>query len=92
MDVSLIDSFTPGLGDEFDILDFASAAGAGFDTVDLPDLGAGLGWDTSNLLTTGVLAVVAGGAAGAVPEPAGCLLMLIGVTGLAAAAGRRARS
>ncbi|MCA9236796.1 MAG: autotransporter-associated beta strand repeat-containing protein [Planctomycetales bacterium] len=47
----------PSLGDVFTILDFASASGA-FNSLVLPALGAGLGWDTSSLLTTGELSVV----------------------------------
>ncbi len=45
------------LGDTFDLFDFASASG-GFDSYVLPTLDSGLYWDTSALLTTGVLAVV----------------------------------
>ena len=54
---------TPGLGDSYDILNFGSAAGA-FDMVNLPALGSGLAWDTANLLTTGVIEVIAGGVPG----------------------------
>jgi len=89
LDVNLVNSYAPGLGDEFDVLDFAFASGAGFDTFNLPGLGGGLDWDTSNLLTTGILAVVAGGGAGAVPEPSSCLLLLIGA--FAAGARRQLR-
>jgi autotransporter-associated beta strand protein len=42
----------------FDVFNFTSASGA-FDSIILPSLGAGLLWDTSNLLVTGDLAVVA---------------------------------
>jgi fibronectin-binding autotransporter adhesin len=45
-------------GDLFDIFTFTSASGA-FDAINLPALTAGLGWDTSNLLVNGQLAVVA---------------------------------
>jgi autotransporter-associated beta strand protein len=77
--VDLMGGFVPSLGDAFDILEFASASGAGYDTLNLPSLSAGLDWDTSNLLTTGVLSVVAaGGGLAAVPEPATCLLLVIG--------------
>ena len=55
LQVSLLDSFQPSLGNAFDILDFASAAGAF--TLDLPTLGSGLVWNTSQLLTTGMLSV-----------------------------------
>ena len=53
--VSLAGSFLPANGDSFDLLDFTSATGAF--TFDLPSLTTGLAWDTSSLLTTGVLSV-----------------------------------
>ena len=53
----------PSLGDAFDVLDFGSASGA-FDAFSLPSLASGLAWNTSNLLTTGVLEVVAAGPVG----------------------------
>jgi len=56
LDVSLIDGYIPGEGTTYDLLDFNSIAGT-FGTINLPLLGGGLTWDTSNLLTTGVLAV-----------------------------------
>ena len=55
----VLDGSAPALtaGDSFDLLDFATISGA-FDTLTLPTLDAGLMWDTSALLTTGVLEVV----------------------------------
>ena len=50
-------------GDVFDILDFGSVAGA-FDSFSLPSLDTGLTWDTSSVLTTGEISVVADTAAG----------------------------
>lgn len=47
---------SPQPGDSYDLMDFASATGA-FITLKLPTLSQGLAWDTSNLLTTGVLSV-----------------------------------
>jgi autotransporter-associated beta strand protein len=44
-------------GDVFDIFTFTSVSGA-FDAINLPALSAGLGWDTSNVLVNGQLAVV----------------------------------
>lgn len=44
-------------GDIFDIFTFGSVSGS-FDAVNLPELGVGLGWDTSSLLVNGQLAVV----------------------------------
>ncbi|TWT90865.1 Autotransporter-associated beta strand repeat protein [Pseudobythopirellula maris] len=46
----------PEQGDSFDLFDFASASGA-FDEYDLPELGAGLRWDTSGLTEEGSLLV-----------------------------------
>ncbi|MEO0586612.1 MAG: PEP-CTERM sorting domain-containing protein, partial [Planctomycetota bacterium] len=57
LNVTLANLFTPTLGDTFDLLDFGSIVG-GFDAINLPTLGdPGLTWDTSDLLTTGILAV-----------------------------------
>jgi autotransporter-associated beta strand protein len=44
-------------GDIFDVLSFGSVTGT-FDSIILPTLGSGLGWNTSNLLVTGELAVI----------------------------------
>lgn len=55
--VELTDGFTPELGDSFDLFDWAAVAGD-FANVLLPELIAGLAWDTSNLLTTGAIGVV----------------------------------
>jgi hypothetical protein len=48
----------PQVGDVFDLLNFASASG-GFGTLDLPALDPGSMWNTSELLTTGAISVVA---------------------------------
>lgn len=57
--VSLVaDAPNPILGDMFDILDFQTSSGQ-FDDFDLPDLPTGLAWSTSDLLTSGLLEVVA---------------------------------
>ncbi len=69
LEVSLVGDFQPSFGDEFDILNFSSAAGA-FGSTSLPALAEGLQWDMSNLYAAGSLAVV--------PEPAGILLLLCG--------------
>lgn len=55
------DGFTPVAGESFDILDWGAVSGT-FSAIDLPLLGGGLTWDTSQLLTTGVISV--GGVAG----------------------------
>ena len=55
----ILDGSAPalGLGDSFDLFDFTSVSGA-FDDYLLPVLGSGLDWDTSAVLTTGVLQIV----------------------------------
>jgi hypothetical protein len=57
LSVTLLDNFAPAAGNTFDILDFSTASGAF--ALDLPALASGLSWDTSSLLTTGALSVVA---------------------------------
>jgi autotransporter-associated beta strand protein len=66
-------------GDSFDLFNAASFAGS-FATVNLPSLQGGLDWDTSQLSTTGVIAVV--------PEPASTVCLL---GGLMVLVGRRRR-
>jgi T5SS/PEP-CTERM-associated repeat protein len=56
LDLSLINGFIPGAGDSFDILDWGSITG-NFSALNLPTLGGGLDWDTSNLLIDGTLSV-----------------------------------
>jgi T5SS/PEP-CTERM-associated repeat protein len=58
LQVLLESGVTLAEGDNFDLLDFGSAIGA-FATLDLPDLSAlGLTWDSTGLLTDGILSVV----------------------------------
>jgi autotransporter-associated beta strand protein len=54
--VSLINGFAPQAGDEFNLFDWASTAGA-FGRIELPEL-PDLAWDVSKLSTAGVLSVV----------------------------------
>jgi hypothetical protein len=63
LSVSLINSFAPHAGDNFNILDFASLSGT-FANIQLPNLGSSLGWNTSQLYTSGVLSVVSLGVPG----------------------------
>ena len=59
LDVALIGSFTPTAGQTFDLFDWTTLSGK-FSLIMLPNLNDGpLGWDTSHLYTTGVLAVTA---------------------------------
>src|SRR5262249_17295199 len=50
-------------GDSFDILDWGSLAGT-FSSIQLPALSGGLGWDSSQLYTTGVLSITGIGVPG----------------------------
>jgi hypothetical protein len=63
LSVSLINGFSPGLGNSFDILDWTSLSGI-FDTLLLPAPSAGLAWNASQLYTTGVLSIEAAGVPG----------------------------
>ncbi|MEM1026770.1 MAG: sulfatase-like hydrolase/transferase [Planctomycetota bacterium] len=49
--------YMPVAGERIDLFDFAGIVGA-FDTITLPQLAAGLSWDTSALLQSGTLSVV----------------------------------
>jgi len=55
--VSLVNGFTPSLGNSFDLLDWGSLSGH-FSSLSLPTLSAGLTWNTTQLYTTGTLAVI----------------------------------
>ena len=57
LNVTLIDGFNPLPGQTFDILDFGSIAG-GFSQFNLPKLDVYLEWDTSDIYTSGQLAVI----------------------------------
>ncbi len=67
LEVILTGGYTPAAGDQFEVLDFSQLEGEF--TLDLPELGAGLAWDTAGLYSTGQLSV-------AIPEPATWLIML----------------
>jgi len=75
LDVDLLYGFRPQAGQTFDILDFDPENLSGrFSAFDLPDLGGGLLWDTSNLYSTGAITVV--------PEPATLALVALGALAL----------
>jgi Tol biopolymer transport system component len=60
LNVTLLDGFSPELGDSFDILNWSSLTGT-FDTINLPLLGSGLSWNLSQLYTAGILEIGLGG-------------------------------
>ena len=74
LDVELIDSFIPQVDDVFDlfVLDPGVDLQGNFSNINLPLINTGV-WDTSGLLTSGSILVVA------VPEPSTLLLALFGV-------------
>jgi len=82
LEVSLIGEFQPSAGDVFDILDFSSTSGVGFDLVSLPPLDQGFAWDTSGLLASGTLSI------SAVPEPSSLALFMLAAIGMRLAVGR----
>lgn len=65
LDVSLINSFTPSVGQSFQLFTAGTYAPSAFSTYSLPTLSEGTAWDYSLLTTTGVLSVTAS----AIPEP-----------------------
>ncbi len=83
LEVSLLGGFMPGPGDSFDVLDWGALAGT-FAHISLPALAGGLGWDLSNLYTTGTLQVV--------PEPGTLAAAAVALVCLVRAGRRRSRS
>ena len=56
LDVALVNSFMPSVGNAFDILDWGTLGGT-FSTLQLPSLTGGLTWNTSRLYTDGILSI-----------------------------------
>ena len=85
LNVLYLNGYTPAAGDSFELFD-GSTSGT-FGQINLPALGSGLSWDTSNLYSTGTLDVVA------VPEPATAVLAaaVVIAVGLGRWAGRVGR-
>ena len=65
LQVSLIDPFTPAVGDSFTIMTYASRTGT-FTTEDLPALGAGLDWEIDYDPTEVTLTVVTSSSGGTI--------------------------
>jgi hypothetical protein len=84
LDIDLINTFSPSLGDQFLLFQGISGGSfvGAFGSFNFPALNPGLAWDTSLLYSNGILRVVA-----AVPEPAS----LLSLTLLALVFGRRRR-
>lgn len=78
LSIKLINGFVPLAGDHFALFSFAQAPVGNFEVFYLPSLSAGLGWDVSQLHTTGLLGVTA------VPEPQTWALWLVGLGGMLA--------
>jgi hypothetical protein len=57
LNVSLINSFHPAVGNSFDIMDWGSLSGT-FSAVQLPALGLFQAWNTDQLYTSGILSVI----------------------------------
>ena len=74
LSVSVLGDFEVSAGDSFEIFDASSILGD-FAAINLPELGGTLSWNTSSLLTSGVLK--------AVPEPTTGLLLSLGLLGVA---------
>lgn len=56
LEVTLAPGFTPTVGQSFDLLDWATRTGT-FANVSLPSI-SGIGWNTSQLYTTGVISAI----------------------------------
>jgi hypothetical protein len=58
LQATLVNSFSPTVGNSFNILSATSLISGIFATIDLPTLGSFLAWDQSQLYTTGTLNVI----------------------------------
>ncbi len=79
--VTLVNDFTPMLGDSFQLFQ-ATSIGGSFAQVNLPAIAPGLSWNTDRLLDEGTLTV------GAIPEPS-AFAALAGLATLACVTLRR---
>ena len=79
LELSYLDGFVPTAGESFDL--FQGPTTGTFAQVDLPSLGNGLSWNTSNLYANGTISVV--------PEPSALALLAAGAIGLVGYGWRR---
>ena len=79
LDLNLLNGFTPSAGDVFDL--FSGTTTGSFSQLNLPPLGGGLNWDTSDLYSAGEISVV--------PEPSTFVSFAAGALGLMVYARRR---
>ncbi len=82
--VALLNGFTPGAGQSFQLFTTGTTVGS-FADFQLPTLSGSLGWDTTRLASQGVLGVTA------IPEPS-TVALLAGVATFAAVLWRRRRT
>jgi hypothetical protein len=82
LDVSLVDGYSPALGDEFELFDVDGTIAGTFAQINLPALGSMLTWNTSGLYSTGEISVV--------PEP-GAWGLAVGLGAMGWAWRRRVR-
>jgi hypothetical protein len=59
LDVVLLNMFAPQLGNAFDLFDWNAGLIGTFSTINLPAIGTGLAWDTSDIYVGGQLSVTA---------------------------------
>lgn len=76
LSVSLLDSFLPGFGSSFSILEATGGVSGAFSNLNLPSLGGGLGWEVAYNPTNVNLTVT--------PEPVAMTLFLLGGAPIAA--------
>ncbi len=85
LSLALLDGYAPELGTTFQLFDFSSTAGEL--ALEFPRLGGGLGWDTRELVSNGVIAVAP---MSAIPEPhALAMIALLVPLGFAVAVHRK---
>ncbi len=70
LSVSFIDGFAPTDAASWMVLDWGSLSGSGFSQINLPALSGPLSWDTSQLLTDGLLLLN-------IPEPSSLALLVL---------------